>query len=122
MGAWYIVDQNDSMNFIESTLAFKCNRYSGVSIKSFKDRFCAIGNQQLEGIDLFETYAPVVQFITVLLMLTLEVLLCFKFKQVDVTAAFIHADITKDEKVYIEMSKVFEQFSNNGRKKCLKLK
>ncbi len=31
------------------------------TVKNFKACFCAVGDQQLEGIDFFETYAPVVQ-------------------------------------------------------------
>ena len=55
-------------------------------------------------------------------MFFLEVLLVLKYKHGDVTAEFIQADIHEDDKVYIEISREFEQFSKNGRKKCLKLK
>ena len=76
----------------------------------------------MEGIDFFETYAPVVQWTTVRLMLILEVLLGLKSRQCYVTAEFIHTYIPNYEKVYVEIPRIFEQFSNNGRKKCLKLK
>ena len=36
-------------------------------------------------------------------MLILEILLNLKSKQGDVTAAFLHADLGEDEKVYVEM-------------------
>ena len=55
-------------------------------------------------------------------MLILEVLLVLKSKQGDVTAEFHHSDISENEKVYVEILRGFEQFSNNVRKKCLKLK
>ena len=104
------------------TWAFKCKFYPDGLIKKFKDRFFERGYQQWEGIDLFETYAPVVQCTAVRLMLILEVLMGLKSNQGEVTAVFIYADIPENEKVYVEMPRVFEQFSNNGRKKCLKLK
>ena len=63
------------MNFLRSTWAFKLKRYPDGLIKEFKARFCARGDMQLEGIDFFEMYAPVVQWTTVRLMLVLEVLL-----------------------------------------------
>jgi len=50
---------------IASTWAFKCKCYPDGLIKKFKARFCARGDQQLEGIDFFETYAPVVQWTTI---------------------------------------------------------
>ena len=57
----------------------------------------------MEGVDFFETYAPVVQWTTVRLMLILEVLLGLKSKQGDVTAAFLHADLGEEEEVYVRM-------------------
>ena len=81
MGAWEVVDKTDEMNVIDSTWAFKIKRYPDGLIKKFKGRFCARGDQQIEGIDFFETYAPVVQWTTVQLMLILEVLLDLKSKQ-----------------------------------------
>jgi hypothetical protein len=58
--AWSVIDHLDH-HVIASTWAFKCKRYPDGLIKKFKARFCAWGDQQLEGIDFFETYAPVVQ-------------------------------------------------------------
>ena len=40
---------------IPSTWAFKCKRYPDGYIKKFKERFCARGDKQLEGIDFFKT-------------------------------------------------------------------
>ena len=77
---------------------------------------------QLEGINFFETYAPVVQWTTVRLMLILEVLLGLKSKQGDVTAAFLHADLEEGKNVFVDMPKGFEKYAKNGRKKVLKLK
>ena len=93
ISAWGFFDQDESMNVIDLTWAFRCKRYSNQLIKKFKAWFFARGDQQLEGIDLFETYAPVVQYTTVQLMLILEVLLGLKSKQGNVNAIFLHADI-----------------------------
>ncbi len=51
------------------------------------------GYQQKEGIDFFETYAPVVQWTTVYPMLILENLHGLKSKQTDVTVTFLHATL-----------------------------
>jgi hypothetical protein len=62
--AWSVVDRYDSNGaphyVIPSTWAFKCKHYTDGHIKKFKARFCARGNKQLEWIDFFKTYAPVV--------------------------------------------------------------
>ena len=84
------------MNVINSTWLFKLKRCPDVFIKKFKARLYARGDMHLEGIDFFKTYAPVVQWTTVRLMLIIEVLLGLKSKQGNVTAAFLHADLGKD--------------------------
>lgn len=117
MMAWEVVDREDDMNVIDGTWAFKIKRYPDGVVKKFKARFCARGDQQLEGVDFFETYAPVVQWTTVRLLLILEILLQLKSKQGDVTAAFLHADLEENEKVYVEMPLGFRK-----KGKVLKLK
>ncbi len=75
---------------------------------------------QLEGVDFFETYAPVVQWM-MSLMFILEVLLRLKSKQGDVTCAFLHADLEPDETVYVAMPLGFNTKSKNGKRQVLKL-
>ena len=109
------------MNVLKSTWAFKLKCYPDGLIKKFKAHFCARGDMQLEGINFFETYAPVFQWNTVRLMLILEVLLGLKSKQGDVTATFLHANLGKDEKLFVEMPRGFEVRGKNGRPKVLKI-
>jgi len=117
MDAWEVVDRPPDANVVGGTWAFKLKRYPDGKVKKFKARFCARGDQQKEGIDFFETYAPVAQWTTVRLMLILEVLLNLKSKQGDVTAAFLHADVEENENIYVHMPR---GFSKPG--KVLKLK
>jgi hypothetical protein len=77
---------------------------------------------QLEGVDFFERYAPVVQWMTIWMMFILEVLLGLKSKQGDVTCAFLHADLEPDETVYVAMPLGFNDKSKNGKRQVLKLK
>ena len=102
------------MNVLKSTWDFKLKRYPDGLIKKFKVRFYSSGDKQLEGIDFFKTYAPVVQCTTVRLMLILGFLLGLKSKQGDVTAAFLHADLGKNEKVFVDMPRGFEVKGKNG--------
>jgi hypothetical protein len=121
INAGLVIDQDDH-HVIASTWAFKCKRYPDGLIKKFKAQFCAQGDQQLEGIDFFETYATVVQWTTIRLMFILEILLGLKSKQGDIACAFLHADLEPDENVYDEMPLGFTQYSKNGIQKVLKLK
>ncbi len=64
---------------LSSTWDFKCRWYPDGFIKKFKAQFCAWSNKQLEGTDLFETYATIVQeWTTTWLMFILEILLRLK--------------------------------------------
>jgi hypothetical protein len=125
--AWTVVDRYDSNSkphhVIPSTWAFKRKRYPDGLTKKFKARFCTRSNKQLEGIDYFETYAPVVQWTTIRLMFILEILLNLKSKQgdVDVLCAFLHGELKPGKNVYIEMPLGFFQYAKDGTRKVLKL-
>ena len=50
---------------------------------------------QIEGVDFWETWAPVVQWSTVRTMMALSIKLGLKSAQADITGAFVHADLAK---------------------------
>ena len=93
MNDWEVVDRKKEMNALPLTWAFKCKQFPDMLIKKFKARFCERGDKKIEGIDYFETFAPVVQWTTVRLTLILECLLGLVSKQGDVTSALLHAHL-----------------------------
>ena len=99
--AWIEVDRTPEMNVLPSTWAFKCKRFPDGAVKKLKARFCVMGNRQIDGVDVFDTYAPVVSWTTVRLLLILTCVLGLATTQVDYTAAFVQAKI--DEDVYVAM-------------------
>jgi hypothetical protein len=94
--AWDVVDHQPWMNVLPSTWAFKCKRFPSGDIRKLKARFCVRGDRQVEGGNYFDTFALVVNWTTVRLMLILSIVLGLSTKQVDYTAAFVHAPIDKD--------------------------
>jgi len=113
--AWDVVKREPWMNVLPSTWAFKCKRYPDGTVRKLKSRFCVRGDRQVEGVDFFDTFAPVVSWTTVRLMLILSIVLGLSTRQVDYTAAFVHAPMEED--VYVGMPR---GFSEPG--KVLKLK
>ena len=107
MDAWEEVprEEAEGKNILPSTWAFKRKQYPDGCVRKLKARFCVRGDCQIKGVDFFETYAPVVAWSTVRLLLVLSVVLGLATKQVDYTLAFIHAPI--DDEVFIEMPKGF---------------
>jgi hypothetical protein len=121
MEVWEEVQRKSWMNVIPGTWAFRCKRFPDGEVRKLKSRFCARGDCQIEGLDYFETYAPVVNWQTVRIMLVMSLLMGLSTKQVDYTAAFTHADIDRDPEwdtmtaeereqsgVYLEMPRGFQ--------------
>ena len=68
-----------------------------------KARFCVRGDKQEAGVDYFETYAPVVSWTTIRMMLTLSIVMNLKTRQVDFSNAFAQAELHGDEQVFVEL-------------------
>ena len=70
-----------------------------------KSRYCVHGDKHIEGVEYFDTYAPVVQWSTVRLVITMVLANNWTTRQVDYTNAFAQDDLK--EEVYIEPPKGF---------------
>ena len=93
MGVWEVVDRESWMNILPSVWAFKKKLYPDGTPRKLKARLCAGGHRQKFGVDYWSTFAPTVSWTTVRLLLILSVQMGLATKQVDYTAAFVHADI-----------------------------
>ena len=100
-------DSGERRPILKGTWVFKLKRYPDGTPMKFKARYCVRGDLQREGIDYFETYAPVVQWSTVRLVLTLILSNSWVTKQVDYTNAFAQAVL--NEEVYIESPRGFQR-------------
>jgi hypothetical protein len=112
---WDVIHKENWMNVLPGTWAFQCKRFPDGLVWKLKARFCARGDRQIEGVDFFATFASISNWMTVRLMLTLSMILGLHTKQVNYTAAFIHAPINGD--VFVNMPRGFSQHG-----KCLTLK
>ena len=106
LGAWVKVKRTHAMNVIKSTWAFKIKRYPNGLLRKLKARFCVRGDMQIEGVDYFDTFAPVVQWTIIRTLLVLSVKLKLCTAQVDYTAAFPQAGL--EDEVYVEMPRGFK--------------
>jgi len=130
MEVWEVVDRQVWMNVLPSLWCFKKKLFPDGTVRKLKGRFCCGGHRQIHGIDYWSTFAPTVSWTTVRLLLILSAQMGLATRQVDYTAAFVHADIdqppgyakmTPEEQeqvgVFVEMP---QGFSEPG--KVLKLK
>ncbi len=73
-------------------------------ILEYKSRLCIDGSQQEFGRDYWETYAPVISWSTIHLILLLSSILDLKSRQVDYTQAFPQAPL--EDPVYMYASRL----------------
>ena len=101
LNSFKLVPKPRGVNVLQSTWAFKNKRYPDGALKKYKTRFCVRGDQQIEGVNFFDTYASVVAWITVGILLVLSLVLNLHTQQVDYTNTFYQAPL--DQTGYVEL-------------------
>ena len=80
------------------------------SIKRYKARLVARGFSQVQGIDYFETFSPVVRYESVRTMLAIVAKHNLEMTQFDVKTAFLNSSL--EEEIFMEQPKGYEDGSN----------
>ena len=85
------------------------------TIQTFKARLVAKGFRQREGIDYFDTYAPVARITSIPVLIALASIYKLVVHQMDVKTAFLNGNL--DEEVYMDQPEGFV-LPENERKVC----
>ncbi|VVT49819.1 uncharacterized protein SAPINGB_P002459 [Magnusiomyces paraingens] len=104
-GTWELVDLPPGRKAINSKWVFKVKRKADGSIERYKARLVCIGFSQVEGIDYTETFAPVVRYETVRIVLAIAAQFGFQVHHMDVETAFLNGDLKED--IYMRQPKGF---------------
>jgi hypothetical protein len=75
--------------------------------------FCCRGDKQIEGVDFFDIYAPVVAWSTVRMLMNIAIQQGWASWQVDFSNTFVQA--TLEEEVYVKMPAMFANEHSNGK-------
>ncbi len=98
--SWTLVETTPNMNIIGSKWVYKIKRKGDGTIERYKARLVARGFNQVEGVDYNETFAPVMRYKTLRIILSLANEMDYEIKQMDVMNAFLNAKV--NDNVYME--------------------
>jgi hypothetical protein len=98
---WSIVEQTGDMNVIGCRWVFKIKRDSSGAVSKYKARLVAKGYSQQYGIDFHDTFAPVLKYKTLRIMIVLSLHFDMCMEQLDVKTAFLNA--TVKENIYVQV-------------------
>ena len=115
-GTWEVVDRPANVPVVGCRWVFDLKFNEDGSIKRYKARLVAQGFSQTQGVDYFETFAPVASAVSVRLLLALATIHDWDVRQLDIETAYLNAPVK--EEIYMRQVPGFEVPGN----KVLKLK
>ena len=95
---WTLVPRNDATNILTPKWVYRkkdANSNDGNTALKFKARLCARGFQQVQGIDYNETFAPVVTFTSIRILLALVAAQDLELDQMDVVVEIRHSNVIR---------------------------
>ncbi|CAL1369869.1 unnamed protein product [Linum trigynum] len=110
---WVLVDLPPGSKAIGCKWVFRIKYNTDGSIHTFKARLVAKGFRQKEGVDCFDTYAPVARITFIRVLLALASIYNLHVHQMDVKTAFLNGEL--DEEVYMEQPEGFVLPGNEGK-------
>jgi hypothetical protein len=116
---WELTSLPHGRSAIGCKWVYKIKQDSNGNIIKYKARLVAKGYTQKQGIDFSETFAPTVKYNTIRLMIAIAALKGYSITQLDISNAYLHADI--DEDIYMEQPEGFKK-ENKGEKLYCKLR
>ena len=115
---WEVVDTPSNKNIVTSRWVFVKKTDEHGNLERYKARLVARGFQQIPGQDFNETFAPVVRFTSIRVVLAIAAKYKMHIHQMDVKTAFLNGFL--DEDIYMAIPEGVTV--NNADSKCLKLK
>lgn len=114
---WKLEELPSDRRAIRNKWVFALKKDAEGRILKFKARLVAKGFSQVEGIDYEETFAPVVRYNTLRILICLSASLGLKITQMDAVTAFLNGELK--EEIYMDQP---EAFGDQTARKCKLIK
>lgn len=114
---WTIVQKTPIMKIINSKWVFKIKTEAEKKTQRYKARLCARGFLQQKGIDFTETFAPVVRYDSLRVLLTTVTEKDLELLQFDVQTAFLYGTLNED--IFKKSPRGTEAEKENNGKCCV---
>ena len=111
-----IVDRPENVRVIDCGWVFKVKQDENGNIERYKARLVARGNQQVQGIDYNEVFAPVVKYTALRVIIAIAAVMGWAMKQLDVDTAFLNGDV--EEEIYMTLPPGFYTEERKKKKVC----
>jgi hypothetical protein len=103
---WELCKLPPNRKAIDNKWVFKTKLNSDGSIEREKARLCAKGYSQVQYVDFNETFAPVMKYKSLRILLAIATIKNYEIEHLDVQTAFLNA--TLKEEVYMKQPEYFE--------------
>ena len=110
---WVLVDLPKGSKPIGCKWVFRRKYDTNHNVHSFKARLVAKGYKQKEGMDYFDTYAPVARITSIRVLFALASIYHLHVHQMDVKTAFLNGDL--NEEIYVEQPEGFILKGNENK-------
>nr|GEW09257.1 ribonuclease H-like domain-containing protein [Tanacetum cinerariifolium] len=100
---WTSVPRPEGANIVRCMWLFRHKFLADGTLSRYKARLVANGSTQVKGVDVDETFSPVVKSGTIRIVLSLAISRHWLVHQLDVKNAFLHGDLAKTRKYAMEI-------------------
>ncbi|XP_073046157.1 uncharacterized protein [Primulina eburnea] len=112
-GTWVLVHLPPNSKPIGCKWVFRRKYNTDGSLHTFKARLTTKGFRQKEGVDYFDTYAPIVRITSIRALFALASFYNLHVHQMDVKTTFLNGEL--DEKIYMKQPKYFILLGNENK-------
>jgi hypothetical protein len=114
-GTWELVDTPLGANVVGNKWVFRVKHDAAGRIQWYKACLVAQGFSQVEGINYFDTFAPVARLGSVHTILALAACLDLEIHQIDVKGAYLNGKLTDDERIFMRQPTGFPYPSSGSK-------